>query len=109
LTTDFFYSGGCISGGFGDSEAAIYGLLYQKEYYRKQAQQVLAGGGLLWVSMSEGDSKVTRANPADISKAYMNLHKGAEEEMHIAIANWKLGHTLTVSVDAASLPAWPSP
>ena len=109
LTTSFFYSGGCISGGFGDTEAAIYGMMYQKEYYRKQAQQVLAGGGLLWTSINEGDSRITRANPADISKSYMALSKDAEEELHIAVANWKNGHVLTVSVDAAPLAAWPNP
>ena len=109
LATDFSISGGGILGNFGHSEASIYALIYKMEFYETQARQVLAAGGVLWTNIKEGDSSVTRANPIEVSKAYIQLHEKAQEDLHIAIANWTLGQTLPASVDSSSLPSWPTP
>lgn len=109
LNTSFYYSGGCIEGGFSDAEGAITELFYQKEYYRRQSQQVLTAGGLNWVTLKEGDSSISRANPVDMSKAFLGLSKDAEEDLRIAVANWKRGNSTVNTVNAADLASWPSP
>lgn len=107
LNTSFSITGGGIAGDFGDEEASIYSMMYKAEYYEGQARNVLAAGGLNWVSLSEGDSKVTRANPVDMSKAFLGLHNEIQSSLYIAVANWKRGQSLVANVDSSSLYSWP--
>lgn len=107
LNTCFSINNGAISGDFGASEANIYGLIYKTDYFEAQANNALAGGGIMWVSLAESDSKVTRANPVDISKAYQQMRNSSQQTLHIAVSNWKRGESLVAAVDSASLYAWP--
>lgn len=112
LNTSFYLSGSspCILGDFGDAEANIYSLVYQSDYYRQRSLAVLAGGDSgPWLSLAEGDSKVSRESTASRSAAYLNLAKDADKTLWIAVANWKIGQSLCATVDGTDLPAYPSP
>lgn len=111
LNTSFSISGGGIEGGFGDSEASIYSAMYKMEYYESKATQALAGGdsSLSWLVLKEGDSSVSREGTAVRAKAYMEMHDRAEQNLHIAISNWKRGQSLVAAVDSSSSYSWPSP
>lgn len=100
----------CIAGCFGDSEASILALMYTTDYYRQRANAVLAGGDTsAWVRLREGDSDVSRETRAGMAKVYLDLSKDSQQALYVAVANWKVGHTLSVSVDGSSLYSWPSP
>lgn len=109
LNTSFSISGGGIEGGFGDSEASIYSAMYKMDYYEGQSRNVLVAGGLQWTSLAEGDSKVTRANPVDMSKALLALHNESQSALYVAISNWKRGQSLVANVDSAPSYSWPTP
>jgi hypothetical protein len=111
LNTCFSLSGAgpCFSEDFGESEAYIYGLVYQMEYYRQQAANSLAGAGVMWTTLKEADSTVVRESPVKVSQAYRELQEATQKTLHIAVANWKLGVSLVSSVDGSSLYSWPSP
>jgi hypothetical protein len=110
LTTDFWISGGsCIVGGFGAEESAIYALIVETNYYRRQALCTLQAGGLNWVNIRESDTSITRANPVDMARGFQDLRKESERDLAIMVAQWKLGHTMAVSVDSERLASYPTP
>lgn len=112
LTTCFYFSGdgSCIVGGFGGIEASIYQSIYTSNYYLSRANVLLAGGDTSsWISLAEGDSKVTREGISARAKVYLDMYSATTKDLNIAIANWKLGHTPITTVDASELPSWPSP
>ncbi len=109
LTTCFYVSGDapCIMGGFGKEEASIYGLMWQGGYYKREALNALQGVG--WTSMAEGDTRISREGSSLRSKAFMELYKQTDTDLRIAVANWKVAHTIPGQVVAAPLASWPSP
>lgn len=108
LTTCFWISGGsCIAGGFGGEEANILSLLYQSRYMRTAGMNALAAGG--WTSIKDGDSAYSREGASRTASEYREMRKQLMEQVHIAVANWKVGHTAPTSVDALPLDSWPSP
>ncbi len=112
LNTCFYFTGDspCLVGGFGPQEASIYELFYESSYYFGRANAILAGGDSApWLSLSEGDSKVTREGTAARAKAYMELYNATNKNLDVAVANWKLGHSIPCTIDGTDLPAWPSP
>lgn len=109
LNTCFSISNGAISGDFGGDEAAIYNLMYRTTYFENMGHNALAGMGLGWTQLTEGDSRISRASAVDVSKAYQAMRESSQRSLHIAVANWKRGESLVAAVDAASLYAWPSP
>ncbi len=110
LNTCFYLDGDapCIAG-FGPQEAAIYAEIYEMYYYESLALAALAGGGTFWTSMREGDTTIQRDSPIKLAKAYRDLQDAAQKQLHIAVANWKVGHSIPTTVDGSSLYSWPSP
>lgn len=110
LSTDMSLTGSapCIDG-MGPEEAAIYQNLYVMGYYESQSLAALAGGGSYWISMSEGDSKISRSNVVDISKAYLALHENAQSTLYVQINQYKRRLAIPACVVGTDLPAYPSP
>ncbi len=112
LTTCFSLTGDspCIVGGFGASESAIYELMFRTDYFLQQANAVLANGGTqAWLTMKEGDTTISRESTAARAKVYLEIYRETEDDLRVATANWKLGHSIPASVDGSSLYSWPSP
>ena len=108
LSTDLSISGSCIVG-MAPEEATIYQSIYNCSYYEGQSLATLAGAGSYWVSLAEADSRVTRSNMVDVSKAYLALHENAQKALYVQVANYKRRLSLPCAVDSDNLPAWPSP
>lgn len=112
LNTDFYLdgSGPCIAGDFGDAEGAILDQMYQSAYYRQRALAALAGAdSSSWTSMKEGDTAISREKSSDRSKAYLDMSKDSDQNLYIAINNWKVGHSIPASIDGSDLASFPSP
>lgn len=109
LTTSYWVqSGQCIAGGFGDQEAAIYSLVFQSAHIRRMQLQTLGGGGnILWTQLADGDSRFSRESPTKTAAEYRETRKQLEEQIAVAVANWKLGHTCPTQIVAADLPSYP--
>jgi hypothetical protein len=111
LTTDYWISGGsCIAGGFGAAESAILALMVETNYYRRQALCTLQGGGAGGVTViREGDTTLQRTSPTEIAKGYQDLRRQSEHDLSVMVANWKLGHSMSVQVCAAPMASYPTP
>lgn len=113
LTTSFTLTGSapCIAGGFTEQEGVICTLMFETDYYKGLARATLAGaaGAGSWTNIREGDSSVSRASPAELAKAYNQMRKDAEDDLGVAVANWKLGHVGPVNVSYAPMSSWPTP
>lgn len=63
-------------------EENILTQLYLRDYYTKQARNILslsATGATDWTRLSEGDTTIVRTNKVDLSRTYRNLAKDAAE------------------------------
>ena len=111
LGTSYYLSGTspCIAGEFGPQEGQIMTLIYQRDYYFTEARRVLAGGGTFWTSMADGDTRLSRESATKVAREYRELSKDMDHELRLAIHDWKLNHSLTVSVNASPLASWPTP
>lgn len=97
-------------GGFSGA-AAVASLQFQLDYSKRQAMSALQGlGGLGFVTtLKDGDSSISRESPVKAASEWRNLRKELEQTLQVAVANWKRTHTLSVSVDSATMASWPTP
>lgn len=96
--------------GFGPAEGALASLIYQSNYYKRQAACVLQGGGeAMWTQLKEGDSTIVRSDMTKVSKEFRELHKSTEEELTAMIHYWTLNRTVPTAIDAQQVGAYPSP
>lgn len=114
LTIDLWVSGGaCIAGGFGAQEQNIASLQFQHDYCRRKAMEVMQGVGAGWAGsvtqIKEADSSVSRESPSKAAAEWRHMAKEAQEDLHVAVANWKVGHCMPVDVQFAPPSAWPTP
>ncbi len=111
LDSCFYVSGDspCIAGGFGPQEAYIASLMYESNYYELKSLTALAGLGVPWTNMKEGDTSVTRESTVSISKQYLSLNANAQNQMRIAMHDYKLNKSLPGTVDGSDLYSFPSP
>ena len=111
LGTNFYLSGAspCITNGFGPEEANILGLLYNTTYYLGRARNSLVNGGTFIISIGDGDSRFTRESAVKVAREYRELYKEVENDMRLAIYNWKLNKALPVDVRFSNPTAYPTP
>lgn len=111
LSTNFWISGDepCIVGGFGGEEAVIANLDFKTDYYGNQSRSVLTGGGSMWTSISEGDTKISRSDVVNVSKQYLQMQKDSRETLRLAIQDWKRSHIGIEIVDAEQTYSRPTP
>jgi hypothetical protein len=114
LSTSFYLdstapAGPCIKDDFGPEECNVYNLMYVETYYESLAVAALVNGGTLWVSLSEGDTKVTRSDAVAVSKQFTALRDGASAGIAQAAHHYKLRLSVPQSVDGAQLDSYPTP
>jgi hypothetical protein len=70
------------------NELGIYKLLFDYSYYYRLSRQTatnIMSVGQDWVSLQEGDSKITRVNYNEVSKNLRGLAKDAKETLDKAV------------------------
>ena len=107
----FYVSGGSAitdgNGNFDGSEADIYKLMYTITYWRGQSASLLSNGGSFWLSIQEGDTRLTRANVADLMRAAKEEAESAQKQLGFALHDYNLRLSTPQSVNAAQPPPWP--
>jgi len=81
-------TGWSINPAISGNELGIYKMLFNYNYYFHLARTVAVSAtrvGQDWVSMQEGDSKITRVNKTEISKNLRGLAKDAKETLDKAV------------------------
>lgn len=65
------------------AELTLIGQMYLVSYYNglAQASMGMGGNGIPWVALAEGDSKIARANPANLGKEYREMARTAAEQL----------------------------
>jgi hypothetical protein len=93
--------------GLDTQEAAVLRLAFMAEYYNGQALSTLAGVGVGWLELKEGDTTIRRESRATLAKEYRGLRDSAYKELRVAISDYKRDKSSILSVDYSDLPAWP--
>jgi len=101
---DTCYSGSYVTGNYGEmtsytivpeigsEEISIYQKIFELDFYNKQARNTLKGaagyGGGDWISLSEGDSSITRSNKNEVAKSYKSLAADTREQLDKMIQSY---------------------
>lgn len=102
LSTCFSGDGaGCIGPSLGPQEQGIYGEIYKQLYWQQQINANLGAGGIMWVEMQEGDSKIRRASPTEVAKVYKDLWKESTLNLNNLITSYKINASYPRSNDFA--------
>lgn len=67
-----------------NDQYAIYKMLFDYEYYKNEARLSAQSSLIIgddWVSMGEGDSRITRVNKNEVSKNFRALAKDSKEDL----------------------------
>lgn len=80
-----------------DMQKSIFKKMFLVDYYRGLIEKSLSAAGYLgnepgkigWVSLREGDSQITRANPNEVAKSYRSLMKDQAEDLDGLVKNYK--------------------
>jgi hypothetical protein len=81
-------TGYSITPAISGNELGVYKMLFNYNYYFHLARTVAISAtraGQDWISMQEGDSKITRVNKNEISKNLRGLAKDAKETLDKAV------------------------
>lgn len=95
--------------GYGYSELAILGDLFQIGWYNQLAFSTMGAGGsaIPWTRLREADSSIDRANPANIGKEYREMAKDANLRVNYLIGAYLDGERGTAAVIDYLNPAYP--
>jgi hypothetical protein len=113
LSTSFYITGDANitdgGGNFGGEEADIYNMMYMSSFYASASLGVLAGGNSFWISVAEGDTKITRDKYTDIAKQYIAMKTDNDKNLRLAISDYKLRINVPQSVNFCPPYSYPSP
>ena len=93
ISNGFYNSSGVMTGygvvpPIGGNDLGIYKMLFDYNYYVRLSRSVAVSAstaGQDWVTLAEGDSKITRVNKNEISKNLRSLAKDSKEVLDRAV------------------------
>ncbi len=77
----------------------VYSLMYKQEYYYTQATRIATGPGMDWMSLADGDGRVTRSDPINRAKLLFQLAAKLKEDLILATNAYNKVSALPVAVD----------
>lgn len=89
---------GCIEPALCPAVQAIYGAQYEVDYYTAKLNQTLAGYNTSFVTLVEGDSRVTRASTVDVARVYRDMQKQLNDQLGMLIASYRQLKSLPESI-----------
>lgn len=92
-------SDGTITPPLGLEEQAIYSLLYQVDYYTGKLNNVLNGYNTNFISLVDGDSRITRSSAVDYGRLYRDQQKQLMTQLSGLIGAYRVDGAGPLSVD----------
>lgn len=100
LTSDCFeVSGSQIVPQLDSQAQAIYGMMYEVDFYTTKLNQLLAGLNPGVVELAEGDSRMRFTNPVEQAKVYKEMQKQLNEQLQLLIGSYRSDKALPDSVN----------
>lgn len=93
---------GCIGPDLGAEEQAIYGEIFKQQYWQKKIEENLGAGGIMWVDLGEGDSRIRRASPTEVAKVYKDMWKESNTNLNRMVDSYKINQSFARSNDFAA-------
>lgn len=78
---------------------AIYGMMYQVDFYTTKLNQLMAGLNPGVVELTEGDSRVRFTNPVEQAKVYKEMQKQLNEQLQLLVGTYRSDLALPDSVN----------
>ena len=106
ILIDFCFSGasGCIEPTLDLDQQAIYAQMYLYDYYGTRAAQSQGAIGVTnWVRIEEADSKISRSDPVNVSKFYLQLQEQARIKLGEYVDLYKRNLAVPRSVNFYSI------
>lgn len=103
LTTCYVAESGAISPPLGQTEQAIYGLVYQVGFYNTRLNQTLGGLNPGVVTIQDGDSRVSFTSPVDIARIYRDMRKQSWDELMSLVYAYRQNESQPSSTDFVTI------
>lgn len=108
LTTCYVAESGAISPPLGQTEQAIYSLVYQVGYYGSRLNQTLGGLNPGVVSIADGDSRVVFSSPVDIARLYRDMKTQSWNELMSLVYAYRQNESQPSSADMPTIVSAPA-
>jgi hypothetical protein len=83
----------------GNEQQGIYGQMFIVDYYTRKANALLNGTDVDYVTIVDGDSRITRATTLDRARLLSAMQKQAETQLGLLIASYRQGLSNARPVD----------
>lgn len=95
----YLISGNAIIPRLEPEAQAVYGMMYQSDFYTTKLNQVLAGLNPGVVELQEGDSRIRFTNPVEQAKVYKEMQKQINDQLQLLVASYRQDRALPESVN----------
>jgi len=94
---------GDISPVLGNREQGIYAMMYEKDFYTRKLNQLMAGDAIMWTRVQDGDSSIVRSDLVNVARLYRDMQKQLDEQLNMVIGSYRKGRAMPSSVDYFTL------
>lgn len=99
LATCYVAVSGSIVPELGETEQAIYALMYQSDYFGTKLLQTLAGLSPGVLELRDGDSALKFVNPVEQAKVYKDMQRQINGELGQQVASYRQQNSQPSSVN----------
>lgn len=80
------------------NEQALASLMYQRNFYTSKLNQIANGTDIPFVSIQDGDSRITRVNFGEMMKVYRDMQKQLNMQVNNLAYNYRQADAMARSV-----------
>lgn len=90
---------GDIAPPLGTDEQGIYAMLYEQDFYTRKINVLANGTDVAWVTIVDGESRITRSDTVSQMKLYATMQKQLNQQLNLAVAAYRQDNSIAQSVD----------
>lgn len=99
IDTNYTLIDGGITPELGDEEQAIYALMYMVDYYTGQLNKTLNGYGTSFVTIQDGDSRITKSDITNVARLYRDQQAQLYKQLSMLVGTYRSDGAQPSSVD----------
>lgn len=81
------------------NEQALYSMMYEAAFYTQKANSLANGTDIAWVSIVDGDSRITKSSTVDFIRVYRDMQKQLNAQVNSLAYNYRQADALARSVN----------